>query len=135
MGINRIGKILHKATLELGKVDGYSNGRRSCAATITIELRERVHFDDMQDTNPKNGTKLGAELAISGNIYNQRRTDIVQGGQCNDTLKKLLLKSQKTETVKKVLDIWDKYHLHATYRDKDSDKHLPQDVIDFVYTL
>ena len=42
MGINRIGKTLHQTTLELGKVDGYSNGRRSCAATITIELRERV---------------------------------------------------------------------------------------------
>ena len=135
MGINRIGKTLHQTTLELGKVDGYSNGRRSCAATITIELRERVHFDDIQDTNPKNGKKLGIELAISGNIYNQRRTDIVQGGQCNSTLRALLSKSQKTETVKKVLDIWDKYHLNTTYCDKDSDKQLPQDVVDFIYTL
>ena len=135
MGINSIGKALHKTTLELGKVDGYGNGRRSCAATITVELRQRVYPSNTQDANPKNSAKLGIELAVTGNIYNQRRTDIIQGGQCNRTLRALLSKSQKTETVKKVLDIWDKYHLNTTYCDKDSDKQLPQDVVDFIYTL
>lgn len=135
MAIIRFGKTLHKVILELGKVDGYDNGRNSCPATIEVELRERVRFEDMQDTNPKNGQLLGVDLGITGNIYNHRRTDIVQGGQCNDTLKKLLSNSQKTEIVKKVLDIWDNYHLHNNYCDKDSDNFLPQDVIDFVYTL
>ena len=101
MGINRIGRALHQTTLELGKVDGYGNGRRSCAATITVELRQRVYPSNTQDANPKNSAKLGIELAVTGNIYNQRRTDIIQGGQCNRTLRALLSKSQKNRNRQK----------------------------------
>lgn len=135
MGIIRSGKTRHKATLELGKVDGYGNGRQSCPATIEVTLRERVYFQDLQDTSPKNGQVLGIELSVRGNIYNQRKTDIIKDGQCIDTLKKLLSKNQKTETVKKVLDIWDNYQLSATYHNKDHINHLPQNVVNFVYTL
>ena len=75
----------------------------------------------------------GLCFSISGNVWNTKHTDIVQGGQMQDTIRKALnntcphnrynhpIKSEeayfKTLTIPKdkllkILDIWDRWHLN-----------------------
>ncbi len=86
------------------------------AVTIDIDLKEKPQ--------PQKGVDLKMhrtplELGISGSLWNLSRRDISQGGQMQDTLRKeftdgnLKLKSNiKPEDFKKLLDVWDRWHLN-----------------------
>lgn len=57
-----------KTILKLGKVDGYGNGRKTCAVEIEVELTDDGRF------------------TASGTVWNSRHTDCIMGGQCLDEL-------------------------------------------------
>lgn len=80
-------------TIELGKVDGYGNGRRSCAAEVTVCLEE---------------TPRGERLAIQGAIWNSTQTDILSGGQNVDTMVRLV----RTPKMARIAEVWRRWHLN-----------------------
>lgn len=57
-----------RAKLNLGKVDGYGNGRKTCAVEVELELTDDGRF------------------TASGTVWNSRHTDCIMGGQCLDDL-------------------------------------------------
>lgn len=89
-----------RTRISLGKVDGYENGRRSCPAEIEINLKEY---------------KPGKiEFTASGSVWNFKKTDILMGGQCIDTLAGMVSKEYKEEA-NFVKEMWDRYHLNGMH--------------------
>jgi len=86
----------HK-TIELGKVDGYNNGRRSCRAEVKVEIA----------TEGTNGTK--PRLSICGEVWNHLGTDIISGGQNYEELLKFFPDSPLVE---RIVEIWQRWHLN-----------------------
>jgi len=93
-----------KKEIEIGRVEGNSYGyKQSLPVTIEIELKQE---------------NKGVVLSIVGNIWQPRRGDIVEGGQCQDTIREhlndgtLKLKGYTKEEILKLLDIWDRWHLN-----------------------
>jgi hypothetical protein len=80
--------------IELGKVDVYGNGKKSCRLTIDIKL---------------SGRKFGKVLTISASIGNHMSTDIIQGGQMYDTLQELFPNNKR---IQRLVEIWKEYHLN-----------------------
>lgn len=85
-----------KRPFNFGKVDYLNHGRKDCAVTVTMELRE---------------TEKGEELSISGEIWNVRHTDIYCGGQCLDTIAKYV----KAPVFKELYRFWKLYHLNGMH--------------------
>ena len=86
-----------KKTFNFGKVDGYGNGRKTCLVTVDIEL--------------KNDEKGRPVFTASGDVWNNLKTDIIQGGQCLDSL--IQYKELKTNKLLKTIhDLWIKHHLN-----------------------
>lgn len=85
-----------KRELNLGKVDYLGHGRRDCAVTIEIEIRD------------KDGK--GLELSIVGNIWNHIRSDCYSCGQNQDDIRALFPHSKR---VQRLCDIWDRWHLNG----------------------
>jgi len=90
--------------IEIGKISGEKFGyRQSLPITIEIKLKQ---------------TEKGEALSICGNIWKPKRTDIVEGGQCQDTIRealnegKIKLKGYTEADILKLLDIWDRWHLN-----------------------
>lgn len=94
-----------KTRLNFGKVDFYGTGRRVNLVTIDIELRD---------------TKSGAELAITGAIWNARQTDWVAGGQCRETLNCLLHGNPLFDEIYK---IWGRYHLNTMHAGTEAQEY------------
>lgn len=82
-----------KRTFNFGKVDYLKHGRKDCAVTVTVELREK---------------EKGEELSICGDIWNARHTDIYCGGQCLDTIARYV----KAPVFKELFRFWELYHLN-----------------------
>jgi hypothetical protein len=80
-----------KKTIQLGKVDYNGTGRKNYAVDIEVELDE------------------AGELHMSGNIWNTTRSDIVQAGQCQDTIAKFFPQDKK---VQRMIEVWNEYHLN-----------------------
>lgn len=101
---------IQKWTLDLGKVDYSGKGRKSNRVTLEVELRHKVNtvapYLDV-DLNP---CTEYTELSICGNVWNAAGSDIMTGGQCRDTLAKLF---PDAGPVKRLLGIWDRYHLNG----------------------
>ena len=90
--------------IQIGRIRGYYNGNRTNLLTVEVELKE---------------TDKGLELSICGNIWNNRHTDTISGGQTNDDLREALVKGNISfnknwnyTKFKELLDIWDRYHLN-----------------------
>lgn len=81
-----------------GKVDGYKNGRRTCAVEVEITLGED------QDGKPT--------FSASCDVWNNLHTDIIMGGQCLDELNDRFPSIRNNKTFKEILDLWHKYHLN-----------------------
>lgn len=81
-----------KRVLKFGKIaiPGYNAGRKCCAVEIVCTLR---------DWNGYN------EIAITCNVWNSRRTDLIMGGQCLDEVK------LSSPNFLKIKNFWSKYHL------------------------
>ena len=86
-----------KRTIEFGKVDYNNSGRKNCMVDLEIELRE---------------TTNGPELAICGNIWNPRHTDIYCGGQCLDEIAKY---KKANPLFKELYQYWRNYHLNGMH--------------------
>ena len=86
-----------KKVFKFGKVDAYNIGKRNCLVTVEVELK----LD-----------REGCEVfTASGNVWNNLKTDIIQGGQCLDDL----IKFKELKYNKQLLlihDLWKKYHLN-----------------------
>jgi len=95
-------------------VIGYVNHH---PVTLKLELREKGQ--------PQQGVDLKThenpiELSMSGSIWNLSRSDCTQCGQMQDTIRdelnsgNLRLKSNiSQDDMKKLLDIWDRWHLNG----------------------
>lgn len=80
-----------------GKVDGYGNGRKTCAVDVEIELKEN-----------EKGLQV---FTASGSVWNNRHTNSIMGGQCLDSLMKFpSLRNNKTYL--KIYRLWKQYHLN-----------------------
>jgi hypothetical protein len=75
----------------LGMCDAYGNGQKSCKAFITWELKEDNCF------------------SMCAEIWNPRETDILQGGQCVDSVAKYFPHNMKAQ---RMVKIWERWHLN-----------------------
>ena len=94
-----------KVRIDLPKVDGYGNGRNSCAAQVSAEWRLNVKYIG---GNPS----LYWEFSACGDIWNTRHTDMISGGQCLDELNRNAAVRAVPE-FREVYDLWKKYHLNG----------------------
>ncbi len=85
-----------RKTVSFGKIDFYGTGRKINAADAEIELRD---------------TENGPELAICGNVWNARHTDIVSGGQNLDEMAKHI----KSAKFREIHRLWKLYHLNSMH--------------------
>ena len=83
-----------KTILKLGKVDGYGNGRKTCAVEIKVELTDDGRF------------------TASGDLRNSSHTDILMGGQCLDELKDKYESVRNNPKFKQVYQWWKAWHLN-----------------------
>ena len=82
--------------IDLGKVDYWGIGRKTCPVDVEIELR----------TSDK-----GKELAICGTIWNPRKTDCYSAGQNLDTIAELI----HTDEFNEIYRFWKLYHLNGMH--------------------
>lgn len=80
-----------------GKVDGYGNGRKTCAVEVEIRLGED------RDGKPT--------FSASADVWNNLHTDTIMGGQCLDELVKYP-SIGNNKIFNEILDLWHKYHLN-----------------------
>ena len=119
-----------KRVFDFGKVDYCETaGRRINAVTVTVELRRRGgediyrYFDKngketfrysprMEKTGEK--TPVYFELSVCGAIWNARKTDWINGGQCRETIDDLSkhFTKEKRELWQVINELWLNYHLN-----------------------
>ena len=85
-------------TISFGKVDYLNIGRRTCEVTVEIELKEK-----------EQGQKV---LSISGNIWNNIKTDIYNGGQNLETIRAFRGHLERPKLFNKIFRLWKLYHLN-----------------------
>lgn len=83
-----------KRVIEFGKIDFYGTGRRINAVTVEMELR---------------GTEERPVFSCCANVWNAKRTDIVMGRQCLDSILFYLKGNRK---FREIHDLWKKHHLN-----------------------
>ena len=79
-----------KTTLDFGLIDYTNTGKKNCLVTIDIKLKD-------------------GNFTASGNIWNERKTDIYSGGQNLDTIKEYLPNNTQ---VQEIVKVWEKWHLN-----------------------
>lgn len=117
--------------IELGRIKTpYYSTSQLCTVEITLKQ-----------------TQKGLTLSICGNIWNNKHTDITEGGQIQDTLKKALsyhtigytgkqhsrftsLK-RKYADIKRLLIIWDRWHLNDMNAGCEHQRELLRDKVQF----
>lgn len=82
-----------KRTFHFGKIDYRGTGRKDCAVSVMVELKE---------------DKDRLVFSAHGEIWNPRHTDIYCGGQCLDTIAKYV----KIPLFNEIFTFWKKYHLN-----------------------
>lgn len=100
-------------------MSGYA--RRVNAVTIELELRQRGGQTTFID-DPYTGRRVITgktpeflELAICGEIWNARHTNIVCAGQCLDAIAEYRQELSDPETFDVLYDLWKKYHLNGAH--------------------
>ena len=84
--------------INFGKIDAEGRGRKINSVDLEIELRNA-------DTDKP-------EFSVCGDVWNSRHTDIVQGGQCIDSIDKFF----KNDRLYKLIEnLWKKYHLNSMH--------------------
>ena len=87
--------------ISFGKVDGYHNGKKQCEVVLELNLKE-----------DREGRPV---FTVCGNVYNARHTDIIQGGQCIDTVwDEYKTQLSNWKLYKEIKNLWEKYHLNDT---------------------
>lgn len=83
-----------KKIISLGKIDFYGIKRKINLVTLEIELKE------------KDNKKI---LSICGNVWNNKKTDIIYNGQCLDDLFPFY---KNNKLFQKIYRLWKLYHLN-----------------------
>lgn len=81
--------------INFGKIDAEGRGRKINSVDLVIELRNA-------DTDKP-------EFSVCGDVWNSRHTDIVQGGQCIDSIDKFF---KHDRLYKLIENLWKNYHLN-----------------------
>jgi hypothetical protein len=84
--------------INFGKIDAEGRGRKINSVDLVIELRNA-------DTNKP-------EFSVCGDVWNGRHTDIVQGGQCIDSIDKFF---KNDRLYKFIENLWKKHHLNSMH--------------------
>ena len=95
--------------VSLGLVDATGNGVKNNLVTLDVDV-EFVNKDALTvELKRINGYY---KLSIVGNIWNASRTDVVSGGQCQDTIREFLPMKPggRDKAISQLLDLWDQYH-------------------------
>lgn len=93
------------AVINLGKVDGYGNGRRTCPVVLKIEYTAQNERDSLGNAP----AGAGGKISISAGVYNHIKTDIIQGGQCVDAIERHYKYSQ---SIARICALWRRWHLN-----------------------
>lgn len=94
-----------KVKINLPKVDGYRNGRRSCDAQVEAEWRLEVKYEGGKPS-------LYWEFSACGALWNNLHTDWMSGGQNLDHLNEYAA-IRAVAKFREVYDLWTKYHLNG----------------------
>lgn len=89
-----------------GKVDANHHGRKINEVVVEVEYRARENDGKMV-------------FSSSGEVWNSKRTDIIMGGQCLDSLKKYIPNNILLNTI---VHLWERNHLndmHAGTREQE----------------
>lgn len=92
-----------KREINIQKVDGYGNGRKSCMVSVELELN--------------NGN-----FTASADLWRQDYSDILMGGQCFDELLNDYPEIKDNDVFMEVYDLWNSYHLNESIPDKDLER-------------
>lgn len=84
--------------INFGKIDAEGRGRKINSVDLKIELRNA-------DTDKP-------EFSVCGDVWNGRHTDIIQGGQCIDSIDKFF---KHDRLYKLIEDLWKKHHLNTLH--------------------
>jgi antirestriction protein len=95
-----------KREISLGKIDYDGRGRKINKVTIDVEIRNKENAKDWETLKELHNVP---EVAMSGNVWNGRGTDISAGGQMLDELARFYRGNEK---VQRLIAIWKKYHLN-----------------------
>lgn len=101
-------KVLVNKTLDLGKVDGYGNGRKSCRLTLTLEIRQSEPHSKKMDIDLNLITGPYVEVSIVGDVWNNTETDIIRGGQMQEGL----LEYIDNKKTRRIVKLWKRWHLN-----------------------
>ena len=109
-----------KKTFNFGKI-AYAGHKRINTVTVEVELRQKGG-ERTFTINPETGEKTITgttptylELLICSDIWNARKTDIVCGGQCLDTIAQYKNQLEDKDTFEVLYDLWRKYHLNSMH--------------------
>lgn len=97
-----------KKDFSFGKVDGYHNGKKSCEVILSFG------FQEFRGQEPY--------FSVCGELWNNLHTDIIQGGQCIDSLSKEYKALANNKLYAEMEALWKAYHLK-----KKSD--IPEEVV------
>lgn len=92
-----------KRVVNYGKHDATGNGRGANEVTLTVSV-EPSHYQSKE----RGSYTEGEHFSVCGDIWNARHTDIIQGGQCVDTIAKHYAKD---ETTRNICRLWEVFHL------------------------
>lgn len=112
----------YTAKIDLGKVDGYNNGRKSCAAEVRVDYRLEVKTGNGE-------ARLYWEFSASGDIWNNLHTDIICGGQCLDHMNGYA-SIRDNATFREVYALWKRWHLNGMKAGSPAQREA---LNDFVY--
>lgn len=97
-----------KTKLNLGKIDSYGNGRKTCAVEVELELTDDGRF------------------TASGTVWNSRHTDCIMGGQCLDDLMRCD-EMKNNPKFKQVYEWWKKWHLNDMHAGTEKQEQALED--------
>ena len=95
--------------LSFGKVDGYGTGRNNCEVVLEVGFRE---FPGQEPY-----------FTVCASLWNHIHTDIIQGGQCIDSLAKEYRKLSNNKKYTEIMDLWKEYHLRSL-------SQIPAEIVD-----
>lgn len=118
---NSLRGIAMKKTFDFGKIAFRTPQWRSNLVQVTVELRncggeETFVVEKQTERKVTTGTTPEyAELSICGRIWNERKTDILCGGQCLDTIAEYRKQLANKELFDKLYRLWKDHHLNGMH--------------------
>lgn len=102
-------------TVNFGKVDGYDNGRRTCAVDVEFGFRE---FEGQEPY-----------FTACASVWNNLHTDIIWGGQCVDEISKWL-SVRNHPLYANIRKMWELYHLKKYSEIPETDRVFIEKMIE-----